>query len=319
MMKQIKFLLISTLMTLAMMGCGLSPEEREQRRENAFDIQGKYELSIPSSETYTNNTKLEIQNETDRSNVLGIIDRDDFTNSEIKAFNNANISLNDVEKFRTHFIIGKGKNNRILGGENISYDMGNTSNLYLTTNYNELLNIDDKIVEYSIIGSIAKNDFKLKGKINLTIYQIIKTTNSSESKTLASVDIPFTSKTQNKLYKQYMGTWSGSMLTDDQVLNQSFSALTFDQVTDSYFSISSTHPQFYYEGENFKILNQNRPLNDLTKKQSPDINVEYVGSNGSKLVISGTIYSLGLFTGVIYKIDSIANTTQLGSFKFKRY
>ena len=59
-------------------------------------------------------------------------------------------------------------------------------------------------------------------------------------------------------------------------------------------------------------------LGELTKNEYPEIYLEYVSSNNSKIIIMGNIYSLGQFTGVVVLMDSNGNNEQIGNFQFKR-
>lgn len=78
--------------------CGVSPEEKEQRRANAFDIAGRYE--VKSNTTETEEIIIQIDNESDRSDVYAIIEREGFSSEEIEAFEKQNISLRDVDRFK---------------------------------------------------------------------------------------------------------------------------------------------------------------------------------------------------------------------------
>jgi predicted oxidoreductase len=60
----ISIFVLSSMIILT--SCGVSPEEKEQRRANAFDISGQYQLN--SSQLDRGEVSLDIVNESDRSN-----------------------------------------------------------------------------------------------------------------------------------------------------------------------------------------------------------------------------------------------------------
>ncbi|NOT80423.1 MAG: hypothetical protein HOP07_15625 [Bacteriovoracaceae bacterium] len=165
-MKKILNLLLLLSITIITASCVPSPEEKQQRRDNAFDISGEY---VVVTSSYTPTT-LKIINEDSFSNVYGTITRGDFTEAEKAAFSRQNISLNAVEKFRTNFKIGLGRHfSWFPGGENISDDIGASSKLFITTSSDEGLFVDQYEIDYSVSGTMHKNDKILKGRITMTI------------------------------------------------------------------------------------------------------------------------------------------------------
>ena len=180
-------LIMLLTLTTTLASCGISPEEKEQRRANAFDLSGTYQIG--------SGTTMQIVNEGDRSNVYAIIDRGGFTRGEEQAFARQGISLNMVEKFRTRFEIGKGKHlTYFQGGENISTDFGKSSKVSLYTNTNEDLSVDNYSINYSIYATMDKASATLKGTLTMSISKTTTTNGQTNIESVERYDIPFSSK-----------------------------------------------------------------------------------------------------------------------------
>jgi hypothetical protein len=307
---------LTCLSTLA--ACGYtSPEEKEQRRANAFDISGVYTLSSAASRS-TNSTTMEIVNESDRSDVYGVVSRGAFTASEEAAFSRQNISLNDVEKFRTKFKFGAGKHEIFTGGENISDDMGASSHVFISTNSQEGLTLGEITISYSMSGTVTKSDFTLNGSLIMTITKTETTNNSVSITTLERIEMPFSAKCAGLFSNQYMGSWEGKMTSDDQNITSALNILILSKNNEETYRITPKSSTFIFAGEVFTYNSKSLSTDSLALVDFPEVDVEFMGNKGSKIELMGNIYSLGSLTGVISKIDSAKNIEQIGNFQLKR-
>jgi hypothetical protein len=296
--------------------CGVSVAEKEQRRANAFDVSGSYTLSLQSNDNSPVN--LELINESDRSNILASIDRNDFTSAEISAFKQNNISLNDVEKFRTHFIIGRGFHNWLEGGENISDDMGLSSRMYLYTNESEALRMGDYKIVYSLTSSLYKNDLTLRGNLKMTIEKFSVDNNVTNFTTVAEVEMPFASKNKTQFANQYMGQWYGNITSDDSTVTYVFSSIDFRKINNASYEVICGQLEFSIQNEKFKLIRKTLSIDNLAIIDFPEVEIIFQGSLGTKITLMGNIYSLGNFVGVIVKTDSKNTAEQIGNLQFKR-
>lgn len=308
--------------TAGMTSCGVSLAEKEQRRANAFDIEGRYLISTNQNEN--DETILDIKNETDRSNVFGTVERSNFTKEEEAAFKRQNISLNDVEKFRTQFKIGVGVHGQLAGGENISDDLGNSSRLLISTSGTESVFLGKDTIRYLVSANIAKSDFTLKGKLIMQIEHLDTVTDSKTGATTTTlsikelVEIPFTAKNSEIFFNQYMGVWNGKIYSDSTAINTVLLNISISKIDNLSFEVKPAKTTFEFKGESFVFNKISKDIDDLAKNEFPEINIEFIGNQGSKIEVMGNIYSLGMFSGVISKIDLNKNNEQIGNFQYKR-
>lgn len=187
-MKKLTTPFLLLVLSMILTSCFATSEEKEQRRLNAFDISGTYSVKTSS---YTPMT-LTIVNESDVSNVYAVISRGDFTNEEKSAFLRQGISLNEVEKFRTTFYFGQGRHfSWLVGGENISTDIGKSSTVFISTSSGEGLNTPDYDISYSVSASMHKSDMVLRGKITMTIQAMEVVNGQKTYVTKETVDMKF--------------------------------------------------------------------------------------------------------------------------------
>jgi hypothetical protein len=196
--------------------------------------------------------------------------------------------------------------------------MGNSSRLFISTNGSESLTINENTISYYIVANTLKSDFTLRGKLVLSVNHKSFDSTGREVWNSESVEINFSSKNGTQFSNQYMGEWSGKMVTDDQAITSAVSVITLRKANDAQFEAYSTQTSFTFNGEKFSLNKYIGTVNDLTNVEAPEVNLEYIGNKGSKIEVMGNIYSLGLFTGVVMKVTNTEVVSQIGNFQFKR-
>ncbi len=309
------------LLCLIISSCGVTTkDEKEQNGSNQIqknttsDLSGNYQLELDSD---FSEISLQINNENGFSNVLGIIDRNDFTEEEKEAFARHSIPLSEVEKFKSHFEIGIGEHRDILGKENTPEDAGNRSVLYIQTDHNESIKLKNKTVKYILRATKYQNSNILKGVFTLII------TDSSNEDPLdlhaTRVKMPFNNNLDISFPdQQYFGIWGGDLRggSEYKELLSSLKNILIEQVDSQNFTVSSTRPTFILGKESFQMIISKRKMKELSKKEFPDITLEYLGNKGSYVSIKGKINSLEKFTGAISLIDSNGISKEVGWFNF---
>ncbi|MBY0415558.1 MAG: hypothetical protein K2Q18_15400 [Bdellovibrionales bacterium] len=308
-MKLFLNLVLLLSLSAAMTSCGVSPEEKEQRRSDAFDISGSYAISASGT-----GMNLEIKNEGgNRSNVYVVVDRNGFTSKEEQAFASEGIPLNMVEKFRTNFEVGKGKDlmSYLTGGENISTDGGITTKVSLSTSTSEGLDAGDYSVHYFFYARMIKGSSTLSGTLTMYVRKYATINGQKQETSSHSYDIPFTAKTENTFSTQYFGMWSGTKTMNIDALNAVFYSVSFTQRDFSTYIVTCAKNSFDYDGETYTLSNNSRPTSDFSNLIAPKVNFEFSGNRGSRMRVLGNIYSLGRYSGVV-----TLNDEQVGNFQF---
>lgn len=308
-MKNFFTLIILILLT----ACGVSPEEKELRRANAFDISGSY---IVSDADKNQMNSLNIINESDRSNVFVQISRNNFTKAEEAAFDRQKISLNDVENLRLNLTIGKGKPIDLSGGENISKDFGKSTRVYVVTNNQEGKKIGNFSVNYSFYGTMLKDSDIITGKLTLIINETIEENNKITIHFRETIDIPVVAKNTSLSQNQYLGSWSGSIQSSDEVLKQAFQKVTIEKLSESFYTIKPSRDSFYFNGEKFTFNAKSFPMKNLSSA-TPTVSISFLGENKTQIQLTANIYALGMMMGTISKVEMNENEA-LGQIHFKR-
>jgi hypothetical protein len=324
-MKKLTQLLTLFAILLATIGCGVSPEEKEQRKANAFDLAGRYEAPIGEKEVMVMN----ITNEGgDRSNILIKVDRKGLSDAEYNLVTQHGIAPATVEeKYGESFTIGDGKYEYLRGGENISDDLGESSRFIVGTHNSESLNLADGVrIDYTIEGEIKKSDYVIRGKITMSITKEEDEVDESgvmvtTRKEVGQIEIPFAAKSEGLFYQQYFGAWNGKMDIMNSELESSLWDLqiTIESKEDDVLCVLSSKSQLKYKGVSYNLQKQEKDLRVLREQEYPLVELEFTSSNGNKIVLSGSIFSLGAFHGVVQYIDYQNNSeTPLGSFQYKK-
>lgn len=127
-MKNLRLSLLLLFISYFLYGCSVSKEEKEARRENAFDLNGSYQ-TIAYSEV---SLHFDITNENGKSDILVVLDRiGDLTEKEkrfLSELENGHDIVITPETLLNQLVLGKGRSFiDFTGGENISDNFGKTS------------------------------------------------------------------------------------------------------------------------------------------------------------------------------------------------
>ncbi len=160
-------LLSITALSWTLSGCA-SEAEKEARRENAFDLAGQYTSTSRAGSSIEFN--MNISNESGRHDVVASMDRAlAITNQESTFLQNRH-SINPAtvsSYFTKTLALGRGSQNSLEGGENISDDFGESSRVSLCTN--SFKYDSQKSLRYCMSGTIRKTDFVLRGQLTLYV------------------------------------------------------------------------------------------------------------------------------------------------------
>lgn len=196
--------------------------------------------------------------------------------------------------------------------------MGESSKLFLKTHGSEKIYTDDYIVEYALSATINKSDFILKGTITLTIDKKVVKDEKVRWKTMEKVLLPFSAENTGPFYQQYFGTWTGLLDCDSTEISEALSSISLLEEGEENFLVSGEKTQFILNDETFKLNETIHTVEEISKNESPEVYLKFIGHQGSKIIVMGNIYSLGLFTGIIVKYDVDGQSEQIGNFQFQR-
>jgi len=313
-----------SLLALMLTACA-SEEEKQERRENAFDISGDYLISKKTGSEI--DMDFEIRNETGRHDIIVYLNRkSDFLPKEIDFLKAQNIKASALNAFKGPIVLGrgykKGKYDELDGGENISTDFGETSKFYVCSD-EQHYNAEYKI-SYCLSGTISKKKRELNGQLSLNWSRMQKSVNENgETVTtfsFAKTELNYKANLNSVFYKQYIGSWSGQVhpLVDGFESNL-LSSLTISErkaprgdQSKGIYSVAFNATEIKYNGNKYVFSSKDNQL-DLLKLMEPyypAIQSIYVYSYGDgvsnvpsdRIVFIGQIWSLGDLTGTIVHI-----------------
>ena len=297
-----------------------SQEEKQERKQNAFDLSGQY-ASTKHSET---KLSLSISNETGRHDVLVKAKRNGLTEEEVDFFQNNNIAIQKVRNhFGNSFVIGKGEQNTLEGGENVSKDFGDSSELKVYSK--EVPLSDNRYLEYWLQGTIHKDDFVLKGTLSAKVYRKKQNNQGDlEIEFLDEVSMNFEVSNDGFFYTQYFGRWKGKVeiysefKNDFQSLKQLKDLSLKETRNADFFYVKNVPAQLSFNGKRFAFKQIRYPIEQLSEPNVPALKVTYESRQGNeKLLMLGKILSLGQLTGLFVSVK-VGQETPVGSFELKK-
>ena len=195
-----KSLLILWGVILVAGGCVTSPEEREARRSNAFNLTGEYESVLSDSDVSLN---FEILNEEGNHDILIFMGRrgDSLTDTEetfleeLAEKHNISISSEEILRNASNLILGKGHPLIDLrGGENISDNFGRSSKFNVCSKsiktYKSNLPKEERVM--------PRSD-EVRTDVKLNIYYCLSGTVNSESKEVIVGEFELAATTNYKI------------------------------------------------------------------------------------------------------------------------
>ncbi len=318
--------ILKTFVTLSLLGflsaCA-SEAEKEERRENSFDLSGDYKTSSAKGSELDMN--LQIQNESGRHNIVAYVERLNLISAkEIALLKAQGINHETVSAhFKNKLVLGKGSDGyRLDGGDNISTDFGESSQFHVCTDplkYNA-----EYELYYCVSGTALKSSKTMKGNLSLQWHRQRPVTvdgKASTEHTSDKADLAFISDMSLIFYKQYLGVWSGDVhAVLGNVNTEQFKKIMIRETSDNAFETSIPGlTAFAYKDETytFDARYSQLLLDYLKKPEYPAIQMGFKGPNGKRIVWIGQIWSLGNFTG---SITLILPDTQvdIGTFRMKK-
>ncbi len=301
-----------------------SEKEKEERRENAFDVSGFYKTSQSSGSTVDMN--FEIHNESGRHDIVSNLERtSDFTDQERQLLVAQGLDADKIfAHFRGSLVLGKGYNSGHLeGGENVSRDFGESSEFFVCT---PTYKYDAEYsLAYCLSGLVKKKDKVVDGGLSLRWMRSRKVTVEGEERTEYSADqveLKYHSDISLIFYKQYLGAWSGEVfpLAND-FATQVFERLSLTELPDgaSFSAQLSQASSFVYQNEtyNYDSTASKGDISLLKESDYPAVQIVLRSESGKRIVLFGQLWSLGDFTGSITLIDG-ANQKDLATFRLKK-
>lgn len=290
-------------------GCA-SQSEKEERRQNAFDISGNYSpLTLSPSKL-----SFKIINESGRHDVKVEIGRDSFHTLELEAYQKRGLDSAKIKELTGNpILLGEGYfKDDPNGGENISDDFGETSKISIT----KRIQYDSvNQLTYTFSATIKKNEFILHGTFSISL--------NDNSTYITLLSLPFDCQNGTKFFQQYFGGWSGLVTPKDlnekglSSLKQLFIEESDTNNNDEQFSVRPAIKTLLYRGKAYLFESKVFSNQNLITQPSPSIEMRFVSNSSERLVFFGNMFSLGNLSGSIVKIDSGTEET-LATFQFKK-
>lgn len=297
-----------------MVSCASEPEKKE-RQENAIDLSGTYSVNEATGSDFSGTFVIQIENN-DRSNLYVTMQRSGLTAKE-ESFLKDQLKLTDdqasqiASEFGSAFTLGEGKQNVLEGGESISDDFGATTRFHV---YSKSFRIETETrakyynVTYHLTGTRKKSENTLRGALSLYVSEIQTTTRDDgkevEESKFSTLSLNYTVGTTD-YYRQYFGTWDGSLENWDMKLSgfgPTFRMAIGEDSSNEYF-VQPTITQITYDGEVYQYDGARYDVQEL-KREIPALLIRYTsGTKSIRIVLE--IQSLGNCVGTILGPDEI--------------
>ncbi|MEQ1876443.1 MAG: hypothetical protein ABL958_07340 [Bdellovibrionia bacterium] len=309
--------LLALLLGLVLSGCA-SEAEKEERRQNAFDLSGQYTSKTGSALTFTMN----VSNEYGRHDVIASMNRSIAQTPQESSFLQAHgINPGTVSSYYTsNLVLGRGSQNSLEGGENISDDFGESSRMSVCAE--SFKYSSTQTVRYCMGASIRKADWVLRGNLTLYVTTEVKKVDEKgqpySDYDTESTDLAFTATNGTAFSNQYMGTWSGSVEINEDVGSDSarVTSFTLSKLSDSAFAVSPSVSTLTLQGRAYAYENRSFPITDL-EDNVPVVEISFRNTDTDRIVFVGQLRSLGNLTGSIIWISGTTRT-HVGTFLFRR-
>jgi hypothetical protein len=319
-------LLLFTLLSFFLISCA-SDAEKEERRQNAFDLQGVYASKVTANSELA--MTMSIQNENGkRHDILINLERtNDIENSE-KTFlvknSMQNLETNLKQSFGKNMIFGAGYNPHFDGGENISDDFGETSKFYVCTSSKKLA--ENISASYCLSGTITKQSMTTNGALSLNIVkttkQVVNGKEESNSETFIH-SMKYNADTDNVFFKQYFGTWQGRVNTNtapaSNVLNL-IQSLQIKALNENEIQVIPTATSLVVDGKKFVYSEVESIFStaQLIDYNVPLLSITWKANTGESIIAVIEIYSLGNMAGAVGLLSN-GNFEGWGTINFRKF
>jgi hypothetical protein len=287
------------------LGCA-APSEKEERRQNAFDISGNY-TPMTFSPTHLS---FKISNETGRHDIKIEMNRDQISLLEQEAYEKKGLQIEKIKSFMGNpFVLGEGyyKDN-LIGGENISDDFGETSKILVEKSFQ--YDPSHQLI-YTFSAVIKKSEFILHGSFSISL-------NDSQTYTTL-VSFKFDCQNGTQFFQQYFGSWSGKVTPKniEEKSLSSFKLLKIEKSTNEEFTAQPSTQALFYEGKEYRLDKKSYSNQDLISQLFPSLEIRFVLNTNERIVFFGNMFSLGNLSGSVVKLDRTSEET-IANFQFKK-
>ncbi len=323
-----------------------SKKEKEERRENAFNLSGNYVASIRAGSEI--NMNIDIQNENGRHDIYVKLERSsNLTKKEIALLQKHGISLSQAENnFLPQMVLGRNsdRNGHIVynlnGGENISDDSGASSKFFVCTPSIEVSGHPQEgskktryHIYYCLSGNVKKSDYRLSGALDLHVRKEFDEARSVPDQSLneekrqvisyENVSHAYQTDAFSVFYKQLKGRWSGKVynahgLNADLGIMKGL-IISFEN-KDEYYLGPDQNGTIHLDGEEFEYKKTLSKADDLRNAPVPLVEMHFINKNNkNRIILIGQIFSLGRFTGSIILFNqNNPEEIQLASFEYTK-
>jgi hypothetical protein len=309
-------------LSATLIGCA-SEAEKQERRENAYDLSGTYSASRSTGSELDMN--FEIINESGRHDIMVKVQRLEAESSKERDLLTAQGI--DADQVFAHFgrelTMGKGYNKKHLeGGQNISDDFGASTRFFVCTEeyqYNK-----EYQIMYCLSGYLTKRERVMSGNLELRWFRSREVTIDGKPGTEYSAEntaLSYKTDVKSVFYRQYLGQWSG----DVYVIDGDFDGRKLGQLKiredrgQNQFVTEPNVAAISFHGESFtyNALASQTDLALLKNPEFPAVQAVYQSESGKRIVMFGQIWSLGDLTGSVTLIDG-PTQTDLATFRLKK-
>ncbi|MGE0528927.1 MAG: hypothetical protein AB7P49_17820, partial [Bdellovibrionales bacterium] len=310
------------VLSMVLAACA-SDAEKQERRENAFDVSGSYKATRASGSDL--DIGFEIANESGRHDIVIRLERlSPVTDKEREFLTSAGLDADRVFKhFGSHLELGRGYDKKHLeGGENVSDSFGESTRFFVCTP--EFQYDAEYRLLYCLGGSISKKDKNMDGRLELRWIRERKVTidgKAGKEISAANMELKFRSDVSQVFYKQYLGHWSGDIfqLREDFDISSFGTLVLVQNFSSDTYVVQPKRETIPYRGESYTYDSKASQfsIEDLKRPSYPAVQAVFQGPHGKRIVLFGQIWSLGNLTGNIVLIES-EKQTDLATFRHKK-
>lgn len=320
------------MLGLLLSGC-ISPEEREARRADAFDVSGLYTASTRLGSEVDMNFR--IINEAGRHDIRIEVEKPRLTDAERAFLLPKNLDPGRVfELFTKKFELGRGKTNE-YSGENASDDQGRSSRLYVCTTPRQYSR--ETTLKYCFSGVLQREARELTGHLIL-MWEESRPGGRTGGEVRYSLDelrMAFRSEIRIAAsHSQYFGSWSGRAydLHPELDLSGGMLQLTIkpDESSNAFSLEFRPGAKIVFRGKEFLYQYSHRgtsifdgrelsqgQVEELYDATYPAVQFAFRSSDGQYLIFLGHIYSLGNLSGSLV-LWAGRDTSQLAVLRYSK-
>jgi hypothetical protein len=317
------------LVTTFLASCA-SPAEREERRQNAFDLSGQYLVSQDEKSEVP--MKFHISNQRSRYDIVVDLERmAEMTDDEMQLLAEEEIPLDLVKEafLDRSFKLGEGRD-MLEGGENISDDFGETSRFFVCSAAVSYVKPEDikYDISYCLTGKAKRNETEIYGRLSLSVVKVEddpESTNPEDKRVVhRSVAKNYRTTLDGRFVDQYVGQWSGDVYESVSDAGGSLNRLAAIQIQKAEgpeaLILRPTHvTEILWEDKRYLYDEAESTITiaSIEEEDYPAVHIVFKGPNSARIILAAQIWSLGDLTGSVILIEG-DDQTDLASFRMKK-